>query len=112
MDFISVLVALLLPPAMLGVVMGMARYEDFVLPLPPVPDPADPPQDQGGAAPNPAGDVLTPAEAVPGPADVVPAPADPVLTRADAVLDPADSVPAPAEPGDTVLDSPEAPEAA
>lgn len=34
MSVVSVLVPLLLPPAMLGVVLVMARYEDLVLPVP------------------------------------------------------------------------------
>ncbi|MDT9682667.1 hypothetical protein RND61_11390 [Streptomyces sp. TRM76323] len=38
MDVMAVLIALLLPPALLAVVMAMSGYEDLVLPA----DPADP----------------------------------------------------------------------
>ncbi|WP_236239525.1 hypothetical protein [Streptomyces sp. CC228A] len=54
MDLISVLFPLLLPPAMLGAVMAMARYEDLVLPYPEEPrDPEDPLLDPDADDPQP-----------------------------------------------------------
>ncbi|MFJ8692964.1 hypothetical protein [Streptomyces roseolilacinus] len=46
MDVTAVLIALLLPPAMLAVVMAMAGYEDLILPA----DPADPAAEAKGPA--------------------------------------------------------------
>ncbi|GGQ18468.1 hypothetical protein [Streptomyces roseolilacinus] len=56
MDVTAVLIAVLLPPAMLAVVMAMAGYEDLVLPADPT-DPAteakDPATAEGGDTPLP-----------------------------------------------------------
>lgn len=47
MDVTAVLIALLLPPAMLAVVMAMAGYEDLMLP----PEPAEALAEPAGALP-------------------------------------------------------------
>ncbi|OII64903.1 MULTISPECIES: hypothetical protein [unclassified Streptomyces] len=66
MGLISVLFPFLLPPAMLGAVMAMARYEDLVLPYPEQPrDPEDPlidpaaPDDATPPVPLPLGEATT-----------------------------------------------------
>ncbi|MFD7684992.1 hypothetical protein [Streptomyces sp. NPDC059781] len=42
--------AVLIPPLMLGVILMLGRYEDFVLPpAPPVPPEADPPETRLGS---------------------------------------------------------------
>ncbi|MFE1575895.1 hypothetical protein [Streptomyces fradiae] len=53
MDVTAVLIVLLLPPAMLAVVMGMAGYEDLMLPAEPL-DPCDPVEPPAAAGPETA----------------------------------------------------------
>ncbi|MDN3293902.1 hypothetical protein QWM81_07560 [Streptomyces ficellus] len=65
MGLLSILVSVLLPPAMLGVVLAMGRYEELILPEPEAYDPATTSRPAETAAPpaSPAPPATAPASA-------------------------------------------------